>query len=957
MSTSSHDDYFLEKLATSILSGHPDTMHQVCVLLPNRRAGVFLKKHLAARLQSPAFAPAIYSIEDFVISHMGLNQADQLILLWELYVCYKEMAGDAAQSFEEFLKWGSVLLQDFEDVDMYLADAAALFNYLSEAKAIELWNPGKTSLSSGQTKYLNFYRSLKELYAAFAVHLEMNGLTRKGNAYRKLAENAETQLASLRWSHFIFAGFNALTPAEQKIIEILSGRYKVTHFFDADTYYLNDTRQEAGKYLREIRKQHKSGSFEWVGENLAKDQKKIQVIGVTHNTAQALVAGSILAGLPKAEATETAVVLNDESLLLPLLNAMPENIGPFNVTMGFPLRLTPVYGLMDTLFNLHQHAIEKNQKTANTENSAPAFRYYFRDVAGLLQHPFVLKFLSGKPGESEAVAKLLNLGKVFFGREEIVSCFGDAEVTAFLDLVFSNWQKVDRAIEMMISINEILSKTFEADSEDQFAGLNREYLYRFSLILNQLKLLVVKTGGQLSLRALHQLIKSVAASTQLPFTGEPLRGVQIMGMLETRTLDFRNVIMLSANEGVFPAGKNVNSFIPFDIRKEFGLPVYSDREAVFAYHFYRLLQRCESLYLIYNTTSDALGGGEKSRFILQLEHELIKANPNITFSESFYTPPVAFDQVAEEIVIEKTPPILERLHELARHGFSPSALSTFVSCSLKFYFTYILGMSEENTVSDSMDASTFGTGIHEALYELYKPFINKPLTTDILDVIAANAGQALHSNFLKAFNNNDIDFGRNFLMLKVAESFLRRFIRIEKDLVGATAKEKQHLIIIALEQLLGSNPPVAINITDNEGKPFPVRIRGKADRIDRIGSATRLIDFKTGSLKQKDLKINEWEDLLNDPDKSKALQLAVYGFLYANQFNTAFPHTGIISFRHLNDDFMALELPGESSGWLSETEIILRQLFETIFDPALPFAQTTHVKNCEYCPFSGICNK
>lgn len=957
MSTSSDDGYFLKKLAAKILNEHSGNMHQVCIVLPNKRAGVFLKKYLAAMLQSPAFAPAIYSIEDFVISHVGSNQADQLELLWELHVCYCGLQGEAAQSFEEFLKWGSMLLQDFEDIDMYLADAGALFTYLSEAKAIELWNPGKTTLTAGQARYLSFYHSLKDLNAAFAVHLENNGLTHKCNAYRKLAENPESYLSKLKWSHLYFAGFNALTPAERKIMHFLSERYKVTSVYDADSYYLNDPKQEAGKYLREIRKQNKTGGFDWVTDNLTKDQKHIEVIGVTHSTAQALVAGSVLAGLSELQAAETAVVLNDESLLLPLINAIPENIGPFNVTMGFPLRLTPVYGLMDTLFNLHQHAYDINQRAAVSENPESLIRYYYQDVAGLLKHPYVMKFLSGKPDHNEAVATLLSLGKVFFSREEIINCFDDPEVIAFFDLVFSDWQHVDQAIKKMLAINELLIKTYQTESENQFSGLNREYLYRFSLILNRLKLLVAKTGAQLSLRSLHQLINAVAASTQLPFTGEPLSGVQIMGMLETRTLDFRNIIMLSANEGIFPAGKSVNSFIPFDIRKEFGLPVYSDREAVFAYHFYRLLQRCEKLYLIYNTTTDALGGGEKSRFILQLEHELKKVNPNISLNESFYTPPVVFDQVPDEIVIEKTPEILKRLQELAAYGFSPSALSTFISCSLKFCFTYVLGMSEENTVSDSMDAPTFGTGIHEALHELYKPYVNKPLTPQILDAIAAGAEQALHRNFLKSFNNNDIDFGKNFLMLKVAESFLRRFIRMEKELVEATSRENQHLIITALEQSLGSEPPVAIPVTVQDSKPFPVRIRGKADRIDRFGSEIRLIDFKTGSLKKKDLKISGWEELLNNPDKSKALQLAVYGYLYANQLNTAFPQSGIISFRHLNDGFMPLELPGESSEWAVATGEILRELLTMIFDPDLPFVQTPHVKNCEYCPFSGICNK
>lgn len=948
---------FLEKVARRLLHDFPANMQQACVVMPNRRAAVFLKRNIGAILKKPAFAPSIFSIEDFVFESVGFHEADQLELLWELYECYSKSGN--SHSFEEFLKWGKVLLQDFEDVDMHLMDAGYVFNYLSEAKAIELWNPGKTTLTEGQQKYLSFYRSLGELYTLFTQRLLEKRIAYKGLAFRYFMDKGNKSDDGWIWNHFYFAGFNALTPAEKNIIDSIEATNTLTRLFDADAYYLNNSVQEAGKYLREIAGEIKPGKFEWVGNYLLEGSKKINVIGVPHNTGQVIVAASLLAEITDAEAGNTAVVLNDESLLIPLLNAIPDNINHFNVTMGYPFSLTPVYGLMDILLNLHLQAFERKRKNSTPEGDAEKMRFYFRNIGSLLKHPYINGFLALEGDDKhERVISILGSGKVFFEKAEILDHFNDYQRgMELLKMVFGDWSNAATAIENMLSINRLLAEAGSENKEKEKSTMDMEYHYQFNLILNRLKLLTDRAGEKLSLRGLHQLLRNIATGTQLPFVGEPLKGVQIMGMLETRTLDFKNIIMLSANEGVLPAGKVGNSFVPFDIRKETGLPVHSDRDAVFAYHFYRLLQRCDNMHLVYNSTPGELGGGEKSRFILQIEHELLKMNSRICYFDQAYSPSVRFDQIVKEISIAKTNDVQHRLAAMAQYGLSPTALSAFVTCPLKFYFSYVLMISEEDTKYDTMDASTFGSGIHNALKDLYEPYVKQPLSASIINAIAKETNKTLHQNFLKAYKNNDLDFGKNLLMVKVAESFLRRFLQMEKEQVDELGRTMNLLTVTAVEHEFFKEQPWVLRIELNGNQHFQVGLRGKADRIDIAGLTIRVIDYKIGSVKPKELKFDDWDQLSADPEKGKALQLLIYSYLFTKENNTVFPEAGIISFRHLKEGFMGVSLPAGSNPVVDEVENQIRKLLQRIFDPALPFNQTTDLKNCEHCHFKGICNR
>lgn len=950
-------DTFLALVANRILSDQPGNMHDACVVVPNKRAGLYLKHYLSSGLNKPAFAPSILAIEDFVFSLLKVKQADQLLLLWELYDCYSELTGIEAQSFEEFLKWGRILLQDFEDIDMHLADASNVFGYLSEAKALELWNPGKGFLTSGQQRYLSFYRSLAALYQAYVTRLMNNGSVYKGLAFRLLTSTIKEAIGTRRWSRFYFAGFNALTPAEQRIIEELTLVKEVVRLYDADSYYLDDPMQEAGIYLRSALRNYRQGNFEWVHNYLCHSNKTITIIGVPHDAAQALVAGSLLSEIKRDLIDDTAVVLNEEKLLLPLLNNLPADLDHFNVTMGYPFLLTPAYGLLETILQLYQHAYERIRKTNPDKSADQKLRFYFRDVFAVLKHSYISAYLAkcfsngGNP-----LPSILSQGRVFYTREEILLPFNANQAAVdLLQDVFTPRQNAEDTVANLIRITQLLAEALSDSDVGTFSRMDHEFLYHLSLLLNRLGLLTAKACDRLGLRGLHQLIRSVAGLANIPFSGEPLKGVQIMGMLETRALDFKNVIMLSVSEGILPAGKTQHSFIPYDIRRNYNLPVYSERDAVFAYHFYRLLQRCENLFLVYNTTPGELGGGEKSRFILQLEHELTKANPNIRISEKLYSPPATTDHLSKEISVAKTSEVMDALTGLANKGLSPSALGTYVACPLKFYFSYVMGIDEESTIDDSMDAAVFGTGIHNALHGLYKPFEGKILSTKMIDNIYSEVSDVLRKSFLEAFNNNEIDYGRNLLMVKVAESYLKRFCRFEKETVEAFEECGKHLQVLHLEYPLGRNAVISIHV-DAAGQRIPVRLKGKADRIDSAGGRIKIIDYKSGAVYRKELKIEEWSQLISDPVKNKALQLLTYAYLYAKEFLAQIPECGIISFRNLSEGFMEVALP-EDDHPVDAVESIIAQLLSEIYDESQPFTQTAELKTCEYCPFAGVCQR
>jgi len=954
---------FLEKTVDHLYTKYGDNISELCIVLPNRRAGLFLKTHLSNKLNKTFWSPEIYATEDFVALLSGLQPADSTTLLFELYETIKTVNPNNSESFDEFSKWGQILISDFNEIDRYLVDSKQLFGNLKDIKELENWSLNSTEeLTDFQKKYLEFWQMLGTYYSSFTERLLSQKQIYQGLAYRIVADDAEVRVKKHPWKKIIFAGFNALNLAEEIIIEKLIDHDQAEIIWDVDSYYVNNTSQEAGKFFR---KYDASGRFKKIKDRsivfeetlLSTEKKTITVIGAAKNVAQAKVAGSIISELEQKTGSleTTALVLADENLLFPVLHSLPLGLEDINVTMGYPLKSTPVAGYFDILFGLH----ENGSKLANGRTD---YSFYHSDLIKLLNHPFTAIALASGEGYltvKPVVQKIQNWNVVFASSENLERIFSENHIKEYeiLKPLFSHWRSSDDAVACVLYLidtlkNGIVSQQ-EARSENK-ASLELEYLFAFTKIFKRIQVLMNDYPSSVyDVKTLRSILNQIVRSSTLPFYGEPLMGLQVMGMLETRTLDFENVILLSCNEDVLPSAKSVNSFIPFELKRHFGLPTYSDKDSIFAYHFYRLLQRATNIYLLYNTESDTFGSGEKSRFLTQLIYELPKVNPNVIVTEQLVNIPVRTSNGSNKITVEKDEAILEKLKEKARTGFSPSLLNKYINCSLQFYFHGIAGLKEADEVEENIGADMLGNVIHEVLENLYQPFIGKNLLAKDVKEMKPQIEVLTAAAFEKKYSSKEISFGKNLLTIKVALKFLNNFLDTEIALLNTLELQGTPMIIKALEEELASEIIIGNEI---------IKIKGTADRIDSVGNITRIVDYKTGVAKDSELKFEDWDLLTEDSNLSKSFQLLMYAFMY-QKMNPAIKEnirSGIITFRSLSSGLKSVNIGGKmilDSDLLSEFDDQLQKLLSTIFDASLPFKQTEDADKCFYCSFKGICNR
>lgn len=943
---------FLEQTALFLLDRYPETMQQVCVVLPNRRAGVFLKMYLSRNTDKPFFAPAIFSVEDFIFRLSGFRKIEPAILLFEFYEIYRSMEGTDAVSFREFIKWADVVLQDFNELDLSMANPKQLFGYLSESKAMALWNPDNTPLTPFETRYLHFYRSLAGFYDALRKRLAEKKLAYQGLAYRKLAEMVADTEVETTWKSHIFAGLNALTRSEEMILKGFTRKASTHLLWDADAYYLDDPKQEAGLFLRKNKKTFNLGDLNWTGEHLTKDPKKIHLIGVPKVVGQAKVAGGVLEKLieKKINPDTISLVLNDETTLFPVLNSIPESIKTFNVTMGLPLVYTPLYDLVMGFIRLNENALRFSK------GKEGPLRFYFQDLLTIFRHPYFPKmFLWDEQKEGGPVARIASRNQVFYRPEEVVDLlFVDGSENPVVGELFIPWgNSVEKGLSGLQALLQKLKKIFTGDNKED-RSIDMEYVFQFSRIFNNIESMLKTYPVIDEIEAFRKVLETVVRAYSIPFYGEPLTGIQIMGMLETRALDFEHAILLSVNDDFIPGTGISHSFIPFEIRREFNLPTHRERNAVFAYHFYRFLQRASTAYLLYNTEPGELGGGDRSRFISQLVFELAEVNPNVTIQEEIYSSIPEKLEADDSIVIDKTPEILRKLEAYAGMGLSASAVNAFRNCSLRFYFERILGIQESDEVEETIEVSTFGTVIHDVLHELYKPFTNKNIIARDIEGMRKSYLAALRRALEQYYPDGSMKYGKNLLILKVMESFLERFLNWEIKRLKNMDRFKEKLAIRGLEE----NRSVPFKITGKTHKE--VRLKGVIDRVEQIHTIPMILDYKTGRVVSTDLKLKEWDDLLIPGKNDKLFQLLYYALLHSRDKNTGQDvEAGIISFRNLSQGILQPVLPNNTklSEGISDFEEVLQQLLADLFDPGKPFAQTADEKVCIYCPFKSICNR
>ncbi|EDP72729.1 hypothetical protein FBALC1_16547 [Flavobacteriales bacterium ALC-1] len=846
-------------------------------VLPSKRAGVFLKHHLSTLLEQPIFAPHILSIEEFVEELSGLQNTSNTELLFKLYESYKELTIEAdLESFDSFSKWAQILLQDFNEIDRYLIPQEQIFDYLNAIKELNHW-----SLEATQTEliknHLKFWKRLKDYYLTFTESLLQNKKGYQGLIYREAAENLEAYIESNADKIHVFLGFNALNESESRIIQGLLQNDLAHIYWDIDKTFIEDPIHDAGLFTRNHKskwKYFKNEPFNWITSHYC-NKKKTEVIGIPKLIGQAKYIGQLLEDISKTNKnlSSVAVVLGEENLLIPVLNSIPKAVTQLNVTMGLPLQFVPLASLFE-----HLYAIHKN----NPQN------FYYKDVISILSHPSIYPlFKTESKNISGEIIDYIQKNNLVYITVENLKKTNNIH-NELLDLLFKSWE--DNSKVALKSCSDLIFKMkANFDNSKKKNSLELEYLYRFNSLFNQLNELNNNHKYLNNVSILHTIYKELLSLETLDFKGEPLEGLQIMGMLESRVLDFETVIISSVNEGILPSGKTNNSFIPFDVKVENNLPTYKEKDAVYTYHFYRLLQRAKNVYILYNTEVDTLKGGEKSRFITQLEIEGIHKIKHITISPEV---PIIESPLKQ---IPKTPLVTEKIKALALKGFSPSSLTNYIRNPIDFYFEKILGVKEFEDVEENIAANTLGSVIHNSLEDLYKPLEGSFLTVEHLKTFKHQIKQIVTKHFKGLYKDGDFSKGKNLIIFEIAQRYISNFITSEIE----SLNNGNQIKIIAIE----ADETIDIEI---DGLVFPIKLNGKVDRIDELNGVTRVIDYKSGKVEQNKVEIVNWEDLTTDYDKySKSFQILCYAYMMHKKSLIELPvEAGIISFKNLKEGFL-----------------------------------------------------
>lgn len=948
------------------MSHYGGSTGDICLVTPNRRAGLFFRKHLAARITRPVWAPEVLSIEDFVNRVSKLDVLDNTSLLFAFYQVYLEVEGEAAKPIDDFMHWAPVLLRDFDEIDATAKEPEELFAYLRDVKRIETWNPDGSPLTDFQKNYLDFFSKFSEYHRVLTARLLKQGKAYQGLSSREAARLILRQEPDLPWKKIVFAGFNALNRSEETIIDKLIKDGKADFLPDHDPYYTDDTENEAGLFIRRYLKKwgkKKEGRV----SSFATGHKHIRILGIARNVNQARLAGNILAAEDAPPLNvDTAVVLANEDLLIPVLNALPEAAAGINVTMGYPLQKTNMFGFFDALFQLFLNA---DRLRRDDKQSPPP--YYHRDLTRFFTHSCTAMLWGGEGqpglGPSASLAKALAFSnRSFFHLGDLQRLEGAPEsLKEDFRFLESDWNACpEEVFPSLLDLVNRLDVRFREKAGTQGKDivhtpffLDFESLYYFAAIFRRIQAFMQDLPFLGKLQTLAGLFRQMAAETRLSFSGEPLEGLQVMGVLETRNLDFKNVILLSANESILPRSRSVNSFVPYDVKKKFGLQVHTEKDATYAYHFYRLLQRAENIHLIYNTQTGDIGSSEKSRYITQIQHGLGRINPQIQLSEEIVSlppPPVA---MTGTIQVEKSEMVMARLLQAAQKGLSPSALGLYISCPLQFFLSRVCRIEEPADPEETVDSATMGTVIHGVLEEMYRPFDGRGLLPGDIVPMVRDAGRITGEQFEKHYPQGDIRSGKNLLLFHLAKQYVTGFLKKEKEFLEHCVNKGLSFRVVGLEQLLETGISIRM---DKDGSL--IKIRGKADRIDLLDGTIRIIDYKTGKVDESELKFDSWDQVIRDNNRSKAFQLLTYAWMYQKMNPEATGvMPGIISMREIRKGLLTLTFPGGSE--VLETEHLalfeeqLKVLLSELLDPAIPFSQTTEEKNCSYCPFRVLCRR
>ena len=907
---------FISETLDDILASQ-NSFEDSIFILPSQRAGVFVKNALKENLHK-GFLPEIITIEHFTERISGIKNSDTIQLLFLFYKIYCEIE-EHPDSFDVFSSWAFVVLQDFNEIDQYLVNSHDIFTYLRDIQRLRKWSvKGEFQETELIKDHFAFMEKLGKYYNRFYEFLLENKTGYQGLIYREATKKVNEFIEKNVQTKFFFIGFNALNKSEEFLFQAFLASYRSEIYWDIDQSFF-ESNHSAGNFIRKYKTQWKyfeNRELKTLSNHFSED-KNIQVIGATKNVAQLKYTGEILENFDNYQ--NTALVLGDESLLSVALNSIPKKVNAINITMGYPLQNIPTSNFITSIFQLFITQ-EKLQKTLHNE-------FYHKDVVRFFKNPLVYQLV--KEEDPGFILKILNLisqeNRSFISQEVLESYLSslDESLANSIKSVFHPLGDIEDFINRILSFIEKI--------RDNVSTLEKEYLFRFHTAFTQLKNLNNSYGYFQDLKTLFQFYRRIMTAEKLFFQGEPLQGLQLMGMLETRVLDFENVIITSVNEGIIPSNNAQNSFIPFDVKLSFGLPTYKEKDAIFSYHFFRLLQRAKNIYLIYNTENDAFGNGEKSRFISQLE--ILRSD--ITY-KSISQKVITEKRELQEI--QKTPELLEKLKALAEKGISPSTIGKYLYNPIAFYKERVLGIREVDEVEETVAANTLGTIVHDTLEELYIPHLGQFLSVEDISSMKSKAKDLVEKYFIKHFRNGETKRGKNRLIFEVANRYVERFLASENTLL----KEGNQLKMIATEQSLEAEIEI-------EGVSFPVKIKGIVDRIDELNGVTRIIDYKTGMVKSSELKVADFLSI-KDCKYSKAIQVLLYSLLYAkNNPKTEINNleAGIYSLRNLKEGFLKINFSEKYRG--TDCEVTAEKLdlatqhigkvIAEIYDPIISFKE------------------
>ena len=935
---------FLQLLAKDIIPKYGTDFADLTIIFPNKRAGLFLAEELSRQIDRPVWMPEILTLTEYIEKHSGLKKAETLSLIIKLYKSYTAVSG-SSEKFEDFYFWGNMLLADFDDIDKYLVDAKDLFSNLIALKELDLnfpylteeqikaihrfwksFNPEK--FSREQQEFLKVWDKLYATYTHFKTHLAETGICYEGMNERYFCEHIETYAHP---AHILIAGFNALNLCEKKIFSFWQDLGIARFYWDYDIYYTADEHQEAGHYIRENLKLFPNELDIEHFNNFRYNGKTIEYLAVPSTIGQAKLLPALTESLREENPRQTAIVLCEEQMLIPVMHSIPEYFSKINVTMGYPARNTSVAALISMLCDLKNYARQEGDTTY----------YYYKPVIALLNHKLIKDLCSE---EIQQITNYINQKNIVYVIEKSLHFH---ELTR---AIFSS----DQHEKIPVYLLKILNLLTRSVLKEEADPIEKEFVFTVYTQIQNLQNTFEEEGIEPENKLYMQIINKVIGNLSIPFSGEPLEGLQLMGLMETRMLDFNHLIILSANEGILPKTTLPASFIPYNLRFGFRLPTPEHQDAVFAYYFYRLLQRSRDIHILYTSGVKGMNGGEMSRFLYQIKYE-----SGLTVVERNFQNPIS-TQNPKEIRIGKTPPILHILERYTRsedQTISPSALNTYMECSLKFYFKYIAQIKEKEELAEELDHRLLGNIFHECSESLYATIPGGEITKAAIDTILANGSLIeahIRRSYLKVYDpkiSRLIDSGSNELILGVIKKYLREMFSYDKKICPFR--------LLAMENRF--HVPVKIGI---EGQEKTVFVGGFIDRIDRTDQGIRVIDYKTGADTTAFKTIASVFDPANPTRNKAAFQTMVYCLMYDHVHPSEQPLIpGIYSTKLLfgkDYDFRLKcdkELIQNFRYYQQEFSDHLRQLLEELFSPEHPFCQTDNEKKCRTCSYAGICRR